>query len=75
MQGSCAASLNGENYVFGAEPVAWQSQLSKIEGCSLNRIGTLDFNFKFGSCRTYDFDGIPKILLCFDINQPQACRT
>ena len=75
VQGACAASLNGENYVFGAEPDEFKNQFSKIEGCSLNRIGTLDFDFQFGFCGTYNFGGTPKILLCFDQNQPKACRT
>ena len=75
VQGACAATLNGERYVFGASHEQYKTQFSKIEGCSLNRMGTLDFDFKLGSCGTYNFGGTPKILLCHDHSQPAACRT
>ena len=77
--------MNNERYIFGGigdgryedggAGAHVERQLSKIEGCSLNRIGSMPFDFKAGTCETFNFDGVEMVLLCFDINEPTACRT
>ena len=68
------ASLNGQNYLFGGYDDN-ETQVSVVQGCSLNRIDSLPFNFRWGTCRSYMFGCTPKILLCFDPRERERCRT
>jgi len=68
----CTAVLNGGFLVFGGNPQ--YHQLSKVDGCSLKLVGAIPFNFYYGSCNTFAFPE-EKVLLCFDLNNPQSCYT
>ena len=65
--GACATTLNNERYIFGGNGdgryedggagAHVERRLIKIEGCSLNRIGSIPFDLKMGTCRIFNFDG------------------
>ena len=83
---SCSASINGEFYVFGGEDdnrrqvllscayAVYQVlfQISKINGCSLDRIGQLPHEFVYGSCGTYKFPE-ERVMFCFQRSMESAC--
>ena len=48
-------------------------QISRIDGCNVKRVGTLEFDFKWGACNTYQFD-MEKILLCFQLSAGKQCH-
>ena len=74
---SCSATVNDEFYIFGgsgsfskqvffidfAEALI-KIQISKINGCSLDRIGQLPHDFYRGACGTYLFPE-PRVMFCF----------
>ena len=66
---SCSVRFQGEVYVFGGQTKG--TQVSKVSGCGLERIGTLDKNFFYGDCTTI---GDQYILLCFDYSDTDDCR-
>ena len=66
---SCSVHFQGEVYVFGGQTKG--TQISKISGCGLERIGTLDINFFYGDCTSI---GDQYILLCFDHSDTDDCR-
>ena len=39
-------------------------KISRIDGCNLKRVDSLDFDFYNGACNSYQFE-IEKILFCF----------
>ena len=46
-------------------------KLSKIQDCRLQRVGELDFDYRYGGCNTFSFG----ILLCFSDSSITACRS
>ena len=69
--GSCMTSLNGIMYMFGG--VQQKRQLSRLEGCEFDRIGSTQFDFSYGACGTFVENGKEFALLCFDHNHPYLC--
>ena len=49
-------------------------KVSIIENCAMKRQSDLSFDFEYGSCNSF-LEPKPQILLCFDIDDPQVCRT
>ena len=47
--------------------------MSKINGCQLDRVGDLPFEFYYGACTNFVAQA-EKILLCFDVNQLKTCH-
>ena len=47
--------------------------MSKINGCQLDRVGDLPFEFHYGACTNF-VPASEKILLCFDVNQLKTCH-
>ena len=56
----CSVTYRGDFYVFGGSDL--DRQISKLEGCSLKRIGDLDFDFQVGGCAAVNEESI---YLCF----------
>ena len=87
---SCAATLNGEFWVFGGpkrqvrhyrssdstSSIKLFIQLSKIIDCKLTSQGELDFDFDYGACNTFNLEANEKetALLCFDQSNSQICH-
>ena len=72
---SCSATLNGEMFVFGGYNGDKRRQISKVENCSLKRIGTLPMDFADGTCNTYQTEnGEWQILLCFGEYDESGCH-
>ena len=66
---SCSVKYRGDFYVFGGR---WfERQISKLEGCSLTRIGSLDFDFEFGGCAAVNDESI---YLCFPRYYDNQCH-
>ena len=81
---SCSTIFQGEMMIFGGNSPADSStyarkQISKINPnkCKLKRLEEdLPFEFFLGTCGTYNFaNGGEKVLLCFDIDEMDRCRT
>ena len=68
---SCSAQLNGEFYVMGGRN--FSDQISKINGCKLERIGDLPFTFYGGTCATYNIP-YESIFMCFGNEGHSDCR-
>ena len=68
---SCSASLNGEMFLFGGYD-SFTKQISKINGCSLELIGQLPFDFERGACGTILIPE-PRIMLCFGRTYKRKC--
>ena len=50
-------------------------KISKIEECNLKRIGSIPFEFRYGTCGTYTFDQREIVLLCFQYKALKSCHT
>ena len=48
-------------------------KISRIDGCNVKRVGTLEFDFDDGACNTYQFE-MEKILFCFGWNTHRECH-
>ena len=57
---SCSFTWRGEHYVVGGENI--RTQVSKIIGCELTKIGSLEFEHRWGACTNVDDQ---HIYLCF----------
>ena len=70
---SCSLMYKNEFFVFGGSNTygSDQRQISKLSGCRLERIGTLDFNHHLGACT-----GVrdTRIYLCFNYFDTKKCR-
>ena len=49
-------------------------KISKVVGCSLKRQSSLEFDFRYGACGTYQLQYKEKILLCFDYYGQKSCH-
>ena len=70
--GACSITWRNELYVFGGHG-SFKRQVSKLEGCTLTRIKSLDFDHDFGACANSNDD---LLYLCFN-NAPNdygRCR-
>ena len=61
--GSCSLVWQNQFYNFGGNVEPFSNQISKLEGCMLNRIGDLDFEFSWSSCTNFNNE---RVFLCFD---------
>ena len=48
-------------------------KISRIDGCNIKRVGSLEFDFNYGACNTYQFD-VEKILFCFGGDSERQCH-
>ena len=75
---ACPAMLNGDMYVFGGRigpgSAGELPQISKINGCSLDRVGDLPRSFGNGACGTYLFPE-ERVMLCFSSEDYRACMS
>ena len=46
-------------------------KISRIDGCNVERVGNLEFDFSGGACNTYDFE-VEKILFCFGTDEQEG---
>ena len=70
---SCSVTWRGELFIFGG--YAEKRQISKLNGCKLERVGSLTFDHYFGACAVVNNDHT--IYLCFDYNNSfgyKKCR-
>ena len=49
---SCSVNFQNEMFIFGGMFI--KDQISKVTGCSMTRIGTLDFDFNGGGCANFE---------------------
>ena len=61
--GSCLAIYRGVAYLFGG--VEQKRQISRLNGCQFDRIGSTQFDFTYGSCGLFFEELTDFILLCF----------
>ena len=77
---ACPAMLNGDMYVFGGRFGGGRfggtpfPQISKINGCSLDKVGDLPRHFDNGACGTYLFPE-ERVMLCFSSEDYRACMS
>ena len=62
VHGSCSLTWRGEFYVFGG--ITMSKQISKLVGCSLNRVGEMKSWLLNGACASV---ADQEIYLCFSI--------
>ena len=86
VENSCGATLNGQHWIIGGYKKKRQVnhlrkshsnietviKISRIDGCNVKRVGTLEFDFKTGACNTYQFE-MEKILFCFGPSPDREC--
>ena len=58
---SCGITFNGQFFIYGGDG-NYDRQVAKVNGCSLEIVGSLEFDFQRGGCTTAN----NQILLCFD---------
>ena len=70
VEGSCHLVWKNKLYVFGGID-SYKRQVSRLDNCTLTKIGSLNFNFVNGACTNYHDR---RVYLCFDIEQQKLCR-
>ena len=70
VMGSCFLTFQNEFYIIGGDNGYESRQVSKLVGCQLRRIATLDFYNSRGPCTNFNNQ---RIYLCFD-NQSKELR-
>ena len=66
---SCSVTWHGELYIFGGEKE--NKQITKLNGCTLERIGSLSFDHRLGACAVVNDQDI---YLCFNYYSEKKCR-
>ena len=66
---SCSLTFKGKFYVFGGSRK--RTQISQINKCKLERIGSLQFSFFYGACTNVND---MELYLCFDLYNNKMCR-
>ena len=46
-----------------------------VSECTVKRLGDLPFDFTYGTCGLFTIDSLPTILLCFDWDKTEECRS
>ena len=69
---SCSLTFRNQFYLFGGDQ-GYTRQISRLNGCSIERIGSLDFESSWGGCANVNDD---RIYLCFsrDKDDYRTCR-
>ena len=49
-------------------------QIHAVFDCSMFSIGTLPFDIRKGTCKTFNRNSVPTIFLCFDFEEQNTCR-
>ena len=62
---SCSITFKNQFLVFGGAKGDDRRQISRLSGCDLRRIGTLEFDHQVGACTSVNDE---KIYLCFNSN-------
>lgn len=65
---SCSVTYRGNFFVFGGQRE--DRQISQLIGCSLERVGSLSFDFFVGACTVVKEESI---YLCFDYYDAKQC--
>ena len=70
---SCSLSWQNQMYVFGGTGSNFQNQISRLDGCKLQREGNLAFDLIRGACTNFNDE---TIYLCFSnaSGEYQRCR-
>ena len=71
--GGCTVTFQNQAYIFGGSDSASRRQVSKVEGCQLERVGTLAFDHALGACANVNNT---RVYLCFSdaADDSQRCR-
>ena len=69
--GSCSLVWKNQFYVFGGNQYSTKNQISRLDGCMLNRIYTLyEFDFESGACTNFNDE---RLFLCFPQGALNKC--
>ena len=68
---SCSISWRNQFFVFGGFSPSLKRQISKLVGCKLSRVGTLDFDHSYGGCASLADN---QVFLCFDYIRSEDYR-
>ena len=63
----CSVTYRGEFYVYGSSD---KTQIAKVNGCKLERVGSLSFYFYYGGC---DVVNEQEIYICFSSYEKKQC--
>lgn len=80
VSGSCSFVLNGKMFVVGGVDFLFWKQISVIDTCMLNRVGTMPVEFEYAACNTFEVTpSYHEALLCFtmyraDGTGPKECH-
>ena len=66
---SCSLTFKGKFYVFGGHYS--RNQISQINNCKLERVGSLSFDHEYGACTNVND---MELFLCFDYLKNKTCR-
>ena len=61
-------------FVYGGTYKVNDYQIARVDGCSLNRIGELDFSFANGGCAVTQGVIESELFLCFPSSGTSKCR-
>ena len=66
---SCSVIFGNQFLMYGGKK--FPDQISRINGCRIERVGTLGFDHTRGGCAV---DNKGQIFLCFDLTTTKTCR-
>ena len=72
---SCSIIWNNRAFVYGGSYQINDYQIARLDGCSLSRIGQLDFSFASGGCAVTQGAISSEIILCFPSSGTSKCRS
>ena len=71
---SCSIVWNNQAFVYGGTYQINDYQIARLDGCSLNRVGQLDFSFANGGCAVTQGAINSEVFLCFPSSGTSKCR-
>ena len=66
---SCSVTYRGKLFIYGGQ--SEKTQISTLNGCKVERIGSLAFQHYLGACGNVNDEAV---YLCFDSNSRKTCR-
>ena len=71
---SCSAVLAGKMMIFGGRYSPYNTQISQVQGCRLERVGSFPGSVYLPACNTFGASPNERVWICFNLENKSGCK-